>query len=161
MYSIKIKSLFLFYIILYFFVINNIWSFLIKGIAYLKLLITNDGDMQNFNVYYFMFGFIIIVPLSALIVSTLFKTVKKNEKKLKDGIIKKWQYYVIYIINIVVLILFFGFFWNEILGILAYQFNIFNGILYYIGIYFIIPCFAILVCFFSFRLISREYFPNE
>ena len=157
MYTIKIKALFLLYIIIYFFVINNIWSFIIKGIAF----ITHSIDMQNFNVVYFIFGFIIMLPLSALFASILFKIVKKNEKRIKDGIIKKWQYYLVYLVNILILFIFFRFFWNEILGILAYQFDIFNGIFYLIGLYFLIPCISILICLFSFRLIIREYLPKE
>ncbi|MCL2322301.1 MAG: hypothetical protein FWC47_09380 [Oscillospiraceae bacterium] len=157
MYTVKIKALFIFYVIIYFFVINNAWSFIIKEIAF----ITKSVDMQNFNVVYFVFGFIIVLPLAALFVSILFKIVKKNEKRFKDGLIKKWQYYLAYLVNILILFMVFSFFWNEILGILAYQFNIFNGIFYLIGLYFLIPCISILICLLSFRLVIREYYPKE
>lgn len=156
MYTIKIKALFLFYVIIYFFTINNIWSLIMDGVAYLNLISTN-----NINVIYFIVGLLIMLPISALFVSILFKTVKKNEKKMQKGIIKKWVYYIPYIINIIMLILFFSSVWNEVFGILAYMFDIFNRYLYLAGLYFIMPFFSVIICFLSFGLINKEYFPKE
>ncbi len=161
MFTAKIKALYLFYIIVYFFMLINIWSFMISKITYLIISITKSSDLGNMYSIYIATGILIVIPLSVLFATILFKTVKKSEKRIQDDTSNKFKYYAVYFINILILILFFNFLWIEISRILAYDFDIFNVFIYFLGTYIIIPLCSVLVCVLSFKLIVDEYFPKE